>query len=518
MRPCIQRYLYVLLISLISCSVLPVLAQKSLLDKKIKIESQSGSVDFLLNEIAIKGGFSFTYSSKLPVNKYVKLKSKRQTIKSYLNELFNEENVKYFIKADKIVLIPSVMRNDQSFPSITGKIVDGKTGDPIQFANIFVQYKSIGTVSNIDGKFNLNLRTMDEHDTLCVSYLGYQTQKLPLGSVDSSFIILKLYEEELKIKEVWVKPVKPLEIIEEAVRAIPKNYDSKPAVLTAFFRESSRQDDQYIALSEAILSVYKESYLSPRNDQIKIEKGRKGSNVSSQEYINYIVQGGLYNNFKLDIVKYGVSFLDNDNYNFYDFKLEKISKYRGVTTYVIRFDQKDVRFPLYKGRVYIDKESLAIVKAEFSLSSKGIGYAQDMYVVKSPLNLKTKPLYANYFVNYRKVNNMWSLDYARSEVSLHIKRNGRKNKKRNKISSTFTSVSEFVITDKDTVDVTRFKNNEISRSNDILVKQISETDENFWGKENIILPDEPLLETIVKLNKNTELKILPELPVASSEE
>ena len=134
MRPCIQRYLYVLLISLISCSVLPVLAQKSLLDKKIKIESQSGSVDFLLNEIAIKGGFSFTYSSKLPVNKYVKLKSKRQTIKSYLNELFNEENVKYFIKADKIVLIPSVMRNDQSFPSITGKIVD-KLGVPILLFN-----------------------------------------------------------------------------------------------------------------------------------------------------------------------------------------------------------------------------------------------------------------------------------------------------------------------------------------------------------------------------------------------
>ena len=181
------------------------------------------------------------------------------------------------------------------------------------------------------------------------------------------------------------------------------------------------------------------------------------------------------------------------------------------------YNQKDLHFPLFKGRIYIDKESYAIVKAEFSLSPKGIGYAQDMYVVRSPVNLKTKPLYANYFVNYRKINNKWNLDHVRSEVSLFIKRSRRK-KRRNKISSVFTSVSEFVITNKDTADVYRFKNNEISKSNDILVKQISETDEDFWGKENIILPDEPLLETIVNLNKNRGMEILPEIPVARTEE
>lgn len=517
MRHNIQRYFYALYISLIFCSFVPVGAQKSLLEKKVRIVSQTGTIEKLLNEIAERGGFTFTYSSRIPVNKYVKLSRTKQTVRSYLSEIFSNEYVKYYVKSDKIVLIPSDYQNAQSNPRVVGKVIDEKTGEPIQFANIFLDKKSIGTVSNIDGKFNLNIRSYDESDTICISYLGYLAQKIPMSTIDSAFLTVRLSQEDHQIKEVWIKPVNPLELIEEAMKSIPVNYDNNPSVLTAFFRESSRQDDQYIALSEAILSVYKESYVSSRNDQIKIIKGRKGSNVKSQEYINYIVQGGLYNNFKLDIVKYGVSFLDKDNFSFYDYKLEKISRYKGVPVYVIRFDQKDLHFPLYKGRIYIDKESYAIVKAEFSLSPKGIGYAKDMYIVRSPVNLKTKPLYANYFVNYRKINNKWNLDHVRSEVSLFIKRSRRK-KRRNKISSIFTSISEFVITNKDTVDVYRFKNNEISKSNDILVKQISETDEDFWGKENIILPDEPLLETIVNLNKNRGMEILPEIPVARTEE
>ncbi len=517
MRQIIQRYAYTLFFSLIFSSLIPVLSQKPIPERRVRIISQSGSAEKLLNEIAEKGDFTFTYSSNIPVNKYVKISDTRQTVKSFLNEIFSNEYVKYYVKSNKIVLIPSDFPNADSSPRIIGKVIDDKTGEPIQFANVFLANKSIGTVSNTDGKFNLNLITYQITDTLCVSYLGYQNCKIPLSLLDSTFATIKLSQEDHQIKEVWIKPVKPMEVIEEALRLIPQNYDNKPSILTAFFRESSRQDDQYIALSEAVLSVYKESYISTRNDQIKIIKGRKGSNVESQEYINYIVQGGLYNNFKLDIVKNGVSFLDEDNYHFYDFKLEKISRYKGVQVFVIRFDQKDLRYPLYKGRLYIDKKSYAIVKAEFSLSPKGIGYAHDLYVVRSPVNLKTKPLYANYFVNYRKINDKWNLDYVRSEVSLAIKRN-RKSKKRRRISSTFTSISEFVITNKDTVDVSRFKNNEISKSNDVLVKQISETDENFWGKENIILPDEPLLETIVKLNRNKGIEFLPEIPVARTEE
>jgi hypothetical protein len=63
----------------------------------------------------------------------------------------------------------------------------------------------------------------------------------------------------------------------------------------------------------------------------------------------------------------------------------------------------------------------------------------------------------------------------------------------------FTSISEYVITNKDTANIARFKTDEVSRPKDILEQQIGETDLNFWGDENIIIPDEPIEKTIIRL-------------------
>lgn len=519
MRQIQERYLLLFILVLLLWPFQPLSAQKSLLDKKVKISVRSGNVESLLNEIGTKGEFSFTYSSKIPLTKKVVLSDKKLTVRSYLDEMFYDENVRYITKNDKILLVPSLNQNSQKLQRIKGKIADSETNEPVQFANIFIKDRNVGTISNVEGSFVLNLKKYHESDTVCVSFIGYQIEQIPLIMFDSTTLTIKLVPEKHEIKEVWVKPVKPLELVEKAIESIPKNYENSPSLLTAFFRESTRLNDKYIALSEAVVKIYKESYLSQRNDQIKIEKGRKGSNVRSQECINYMVQGGLFNNFKLDIVKYGISFLEKENFGLYDYRLDEISKYRGTPVYVIRFDQKDgVQFPMYKGSIYIDKESHALVKADFSISPKGIGFAHDLYVVKSPVNLKIKPLHAKYSVNYRKINEKWNLDYVRSEVSIFVKRNDNKKKNRDNISSTYTSVSEFVITEKSNTSVQRFKPDEISRPNDILIKQLSDTDENFWGEANIILPDEPLLETILKLNKQIGLSTHPEIPVARTQE
>ena len=70
-------------------------------------------------------------------------------------------------------------------------------------------------------------------------------------------------------------------------------------------------------------------------------------------------------------------------------------------------------------------------------------------------------------------------------------------------------MSEFIITDRTTEDVKKFKRKEISKSTDIFVDQISdEYDEKFWGKYNIIQPDKSLIEAYKELNKNKYLFIV----------
>ncbi len=493
-------------------------SQRSLLDKRVKIKSTSGTIEKILDEISTSGGFTFTYSSVIPLNKIIELGNNKQTVQAFLNEIFKDDLIRFYPKKDKILLVPYLKSDVNKLQKITGQVLEKGTNEPLEFANIFMLNRNMGTISNNNGKFMLNFKTCRETDTLCISSLGYKPVKIPMNSIDSTFITIKLIPEILSIKEVRISPIEPLDLIRKALDNIKTNYDEKPCLLTAFFRESTKKDNIYISLSEALLKIYKEPYLSFRNDQIKIEKGRKGSNIASQEYINYIVQGGLYNNFRLDLVKYGINFLDKDYFDYYSYKLDKISRYRGLPVYIIRFDQKDIfDYPCYTGKIYIDKESLAIVNVEFELSPKSLDFARDLYIIRTPHSVKVKPLSAEYKVNYRKTGDRWNLDYVMSEVRIYVK-SDYKRKRRNKMSSIFTSKSEYVITDKDTANVNeRFKFKEVSKPDDILVKQIVETDEDFWGEDNIILPEEPLVETINKINKKNLLPE-PEIPVATSEE
>jgi hypothetical protein len=363
----------------------------------------------------------------------------------------------------------------------------------------------MGTVANTSGAFMLKLSDALADDTLGVSHIGYSLYRIPLCDMDTSYLTVRLSTDQVQIEEIVVRPYDPIYILTKAIESIPENYERSPSVLTAFFRESTKQNEDNISLSEAIIYIYKESYTSARPDQVKIYKGRKGNNIAGKENIDFIVQGGLYNNLQLDIVKNGITFLDKDYFHLYNYAIEKIIYHQDRPTYVIGFDQREgVNYPCYKGKLYIDVESLAVIGANFELSQEGMDYATGLYVKRSPRKLRVKPVSASYQVYYRQYNNRWNLSNARSDISIRVKH--KKDKLQDKLNYMFESISEFVVTGIDSSNIARFKFNEISRPRDILVEQIQETDESFWGDENIIIPEEPIEKTILRLWKKESIQ------------
>jgi hypothetical protein len=272
-----------------------------------------------------------------------------------------------------------------------------------------------------------------------------------------------------------------------------------------------------VSLSEAIINIFKEPYTSLREDQIKIFKGRKGSNTDEMEFVDFIVQGGLYNTLQLDIVKNRPTFLDIDYFALYQYQVERTISHFERLTYVIQFKQREgVKYPCYKGRVYIDVETLAIVGASFEMPETGMTYAAGIYIRKTPRHTGVKPINALYHVYYRFYNRKWNLSNVRSQVLIRVRR--KKDKKQDRFSSVFASVSEFVITSKDTTDIVRFKMDEISRPKDILEKQIGKTDYEFWGDENIIIPEEPIEKTIIRLGRRNNMLSEQEIKAIRIEE
>lgn len=62
--------------------------------------------------------------------------------------------------------------------TITGTIID-ETGEPMIGVSVLVQGTTTGAVTDLDGKFTLEVPA---NATLVVSYIGYKTQNVKVGS------------------------------------------------------------------------------------------------------------------------------------------------------------------------------------------------------------------------------------------------------------------------------------------------------------------------------------------------
>jgi hypothetical protein len=519
LRETYTRILPVIFSLILFLTGLSSLAQQNLLDREVNLSRTTGEIDELLHEISRKGKFSFTYTSQLKVHRMASVLVKKQMIRNHLADIFRYDSVQFIEQNHKIILVPVLKKVSPvfSFRLLKGLVIDSRTRHPLPYSNIFLVNKSTGTISNTSGRFELKITPDEYHDTLGVSFIGYKLFKVPLAAVDTGIVIIRLSSEKVQIKEIIVKPLDPIYILTKAIEQIPVNYDRKAAVFTAFFRESTWRDNQNISISETVVNIYKESYTSRREDQIKIFKGRKGNNTGEKELYDFVVQGGLYNTLQLDIVKNLPTFLDADYYALYEYQIEKIITHFDHPTYVIAFDQREgVKYPCYNGKVYIDVESLAIVGASFKLSDKGMKYATGIYIKKSPKKLGVRPISAKYEVYYRPYHGKWNLSNVRSNILIRVRR--KKGKQQDKFNSDFESTSEFVVTNKDTANIARFRFNEISKPKDVLVDQIGETDQDFWGSENVISPDEPIEKTILKLGRRNSFLSEQEIAAIKIEE
>lgn len=61
---------------------------------------------------------------------------------------------------------------------VSGIVQDQNTNEPLPFTTIVILGQSRGTVSNVEGRFILDLQGVADEDTVAFSYVGYETRKL----------------------------------------------------------------------------------------------------------------------------------------------------------------------------------------------------------------------------------------------------------------------------------------------------------------------------------------------------
>ncbi len=391
---------------------------------------------------------------------------------------------------------------DTSFVELKGIVKDKDTAEPIAFASIYLGGTNIGTISNTDGQFSIKVPKNLLQNKIEVSCLGYKNLQVLIPELQKTKNEIQLELARYYIRELTIRKVDPLQLLRDARLSITENYGDSPAMLTAFYRETIRQNRNYVAISEAVFDVYKAPYSRfVDNDRIKIYKGRKSQDVSRMDTILFRLQGGPYYLFMLDVVKNPDELISEENVNYYNFQYSGMETVEDRDAYVIDFDQKKgLNMSLYKGKIYIDASTLAISGVEFELSPNGIEFAPEAMIRRKPPGMKIEIPGANYVVKYRVIDGRWFLSYARTEARFRCKWN------RKLFRSTYTTVSEVAITDIDAENIVKYKIKETARSTDVFSEQVSDfEDSEFWGEYNIIRPEESIEEATRKLAKKLQV-------------
>ena len=385
-----------------------------------------------------------------------------------------------------------------SYVTISGKLKDAKTSEKIIYANISVPGTAIGTVSNSEGEFTLKVDKSLNIDVFEVAHLSYATTKFKISEAVGKEKSFYLEPKILMLSEITIVPKDARSVVEASLKNIRKNYSDVPNMMTGFYRETIRQKRDYLSISEAVVDIYKAPYQSMQDDQVKIYKGRKGTNVKKADTLMVQLQGGPNVAMLLDIVKNTDLSIALDNLDNYQFEFATMVNINDKPNWVISFSPNVVKEePLYYGKLYISQEKMAITRAEFSLDLKDEDKAARVFVQKKPMGLIFMPTSTNYLVTYKEQNNKLYLNYVRVDLKF------RCDWKKRLFKNYYTVMSEVAITDRHEDNIVKFAQKEIFKPNMVFADKVQNfSDPDFWGNSNIIEPEESIENAIKKLSKS----------------
>lgn len=101
----------------------------------------------------------------------------------------------FAIPTDTVDLLPDIT---QQTSKIKGKILDAKNGEPIIGANVLVKGTTNGTITNLDGEYELNAPI---GSTLVISYIGYKSMET---KATEGTQVINLVEDSETLDEVIV--------------------------------------------------------------------------------------------------------------------------------------------------------------------------------------------------------------------------------------------------------------------------------------------------------------------------
>lgn len=171
--------------------------------QRISIAAKNKTLLTAFEEIEKQTGLSIAYNqTKLNINKKVDKNFDNKSLSSIFTDLLQDSGFSFRFEDKHIIIVPVEQPKKQpsgnSPKKITGTIVDG-SGLPIIGANVVVEGTSSGTITDLDGRFSLDVPAGSK---LQVSYIGYLSKTITINN--NTVYNIQLTEDTQALDEVVV--------------------------------------------------------------------------------------------------------------------------------------------------------------------------------------------------------------------------------------------------------------------------------------------------------------------------
>lgn len=467
------------------------------LNLEISFKADSISKSALLDSLSRIYNIHFSYNPELlNAQNKVQINFADQPLFSVLKEIINPVILNFKALENQVIIYPVQPEESAEivhpFKIIRGLVVDERKENPIPYCNIGILGKAVGTMTNLNGQFVINIPEKYKADTLSFSSIGFEAFYIPMKNFTYDPITISLNKKNYQLKTIDIIKYNPENVLDMVNRNLTKNYYNDFTLLTTFYREIIQENSEYTDISEAVLQIMKAPYSKETSeDHVKFLKGRKGSVSKPFNDIRFRLKGGPYYITKLDIVKNNESFINPEFRHLYIYEFDKKILIDDRETAIINFTPiNNLRDILYEGKIFVDIETWAISRVEFHYTKQGLKEARHTLIQKEPKHCKAIPTELNYSVQYKFIDQKWVLLSARSFLKINI------NNKEQKLRTKFHSIAEILTTNIETGNFQHFTKQEIFRSNEIFTDKIVSYDQLFWQNYNIIQPEDELINAL----------------------
>lgn len=263
--------------------------------------------------------------------------------------------------------------------TISAKIVDKETNEPLGFASVGLKSIAIGTISNEQGEFDFHMPAEYRNEMMVVSMLGYKNFEAPVWSMTGEPQVIKLDKSPIVLEEIVVSDtLRAQDILEIALSRIEQNYPMTPFLLDAFYRDIKKVGGTHISLLEAAVRIYDDNYAEPRNkyklrESVRLVEVRQSLGYESR-FTTYFDQDNLLEDLLL-----------NNNIRYRHFKDGEAVFSRMVRNKNSFFNEHETYVISYVGdyfmKLYIDTEDFSIIHMDFEqgFEDEYLGRRNDLY-------------------------------------------------------------------------------------------------------------------------------------------